>query len=594
LAVAVISPLFLLRQPIEASIKSEPTKGIQREYVGRPDGRAVIELSEWNSISRIDVVASEKDPNHKRIFIDGDAWTEMVINPPRLPPPLSEPGLVGNSIGYRVRNTPPQSVLVIGVGGGIDVWTALRAGAKQIDAVEINPTTVNVIGQLYRRQNGDLLHRPGVQLYTEEGRSFVRRQVKKYDAITVHGVDTLAASSAGAYVLSENYLYTVEAFVDYISHLTSEGCLSITRWYILRRDGKPGPEAMRLFVVALEALHHLGVQDPRRHVIVGADPSPGWATILVKPTPFTSAERARHEGLAHPGYRVLYPGNATVPNEFQVYAEARAGGQQEDYLNHDPFDISPVTDDDPFFFHSEKYGTYWGSGDYRFHDLIRGNWPSFTLGLLMLAALVAVIVAIVLPLWIRPRIQRPVPRPPGFLWWLLYFSSLGLGFIFIEIALMQRFALLLGHPARSIAVVLATLLLSSGVGSYLGEKTKLRPPSFLLGVATAVLILAYAYPFVIGTLLALPLAAKVTATVALVFPVGLLLGMPFPAGIRRVAEWHNDAVPWMWGCNGGATVLGSILAIILAMSVGFTKVLALASALYLLAWVAMKRAGSQR
>jgi len=544
-----------------------------------PNDQRIIEYSEWNSICRTDVIGTKLSPQ-KRIFIDGDAYTGMEhkgVGEPR-PFDLEKEALVPHKTPY-VLERPRDNVLVIGPGGGHDVWDALRGGARQIDAVEINPSTVHLVTREYREEVHGLFERSGVTLWNEEGRSFVRQQNRRYDIIMINAIDTFAALDAGAYMLAENYLYTVDGILDYINHLTPEGTLCITRWDY-------AGETTRLFTVMLEALYEAGYAEPEHHI--AAQTRASWTAILASPAPFTEQEIAalRSHTEKHSGI-FCFPLRAeecTKPlqRDLNAYAEARAQGSQKQFFDAYYYNVRPVRDDSPFFFHYEKVRNLFqvfhehSPGDY-----VRGHWPSFTLSVLLLLLSVALAVFVFLPLRRRGRGDLP-----NFGLWLLYFCCLGVSFIFVEISLMQRFALLLGHPARSLALVLAALLFFAGLGSYAKERFR-APLGLALAVLCGVLLaVAFAYPHVVNLLLGFPLWVRGIATLALVAPAALFMGMPFPTGIRLVSDRSRDAVPWMWGVNGGATVFGSILAIACAIRIGFTGVLCLASCGYAIALAA--------
>ncbi|MFA6244351.1 MAG: hypothetical protein WC655_25635, partial [Candidatus Hydrogenedentales bacterium] len=267
------------------------------------------------------------------------------------------------------------------------------------------------------------------------------------------------------------------------------------------------------------------------------------------------------------------------------FLEARADGAQDSYFASLEYDISPVYDDSPFFFHFDKPRNLLNViGDQNVGVFIRGHWPSFTLFSLLVFTLVAVAVFMMAPL-----AYRGGKKVRHFKTWLVYFSCLGISFIFIEISLMQRFALLLGHPSRSLALVLAALLISAGIGSQVRHMLKLNLGACFFVLVGFILAAAFVYPYVVGALLGQSLLVRGLATVLLVVPLGFMLGMPFPSGLRRVSEASVEAVPWMWAVNGGTTVLGSILAIVLAIWFSFTVVLAIAAAGYLLAWAVTAR-----
>ena len=341
---------------------------------------------------------------------------------------------------------------------------------------------------------------PGVHEIVEDGRSFVRNTPYRYDVIAMNVVDTLTAMSSGAYVLSETYLYTVDAFMDYISHLKPGGTMCVTRWDY-------SVEGPRLFSVALEALYRLKIPHPGKCILAFAAP---YSTVCVRNTPFAPEEvgAAREQVRRYvesgqpdgPG-RFMHPmadGEAHDEQQTIVHhtAKARAQGRQRAYFKSLPLRVDPVYDDNPFFFNYDKAPILaLLSTENDAPDLIRGHWASLTLYVLLVLATVAVALFMFLPLLRSGRGSLP-----HFPLWLLYFACLGGAFIFVEIALMQRFALLLGHPSRSLALVLAALLFSAGVGSYASGRWSLSLPVVLGLLAAALLGVAFVYPFIISAI----------------------------------------------------------------------------------------------
>jgi spermidine synthase len=581
--VVMIAGMAVFRNALSVGIMPEPTKAEQNLYANlEKDDTKVLEFSEWNTLSRIDVVSTVKHPQGKRIFIDGDAWTGMRVDRPT-PAPRWDPRtdhMITWAMPYLIRANP-ESVLVIGSGGGIDVFNALRARPQHVDAVEINPTTARIVADEYGQTTHGVFDDPRVKLYNEEGRSFVRRSAREYDVIVMNAIDTLTALNVGAYVLSENYLYTVDAMTDYILHLKANGVMSISRW-------GTNPEACRLFVVCLEALYRLGVPEPEKHIIAALDETTGFVGIMTSRSAFSAEDVAAirsHSGqqkarLVYPAAESDHkPGEPQFVGFMNAYAAQRKSGDQEAYLNARPQNLSPVWDDSPFFFHFDRARNMRAVfSETTSADLVRGHWASFTLFTLLALLGLAVVVFMFLPLLSRTRVRIPL-----FGSWLLYFSCLGVSFIFVEIALMQRFALLLGHPSRSLALVLASLLLFAGIGSQLGLVLRINLKAALLLVIVTILAAGFAYPHIVKAVLGWPLWMRGGVTVALVAPLGFFMGMAFPAGIRRVSAHGSASVPWMYAINSGTTVLGSVLAIVIAIWVNFTMVFVLAAAGYLLA-----------
>jgi hypothetical protein len=309
-----------------------------------------------------------------------------------------------------------------------------------------------------------------------------------------------------------------------------------------------------------------------------------WSTLLIKVDGFGPEERGQLDAdLRRFGGELLYPlpreeRKTRVQAVVNEYANARPGDEQAS-LAAVPYDVSPVYDDSPFFFHYDRLRDLWNvENDRNPGELIRGHWVSFTLVWLLVFVAFAVALFIMLPLW-------RMGGDPTFAWapWATYFACIGVSFMFVEISLMQRFALLLGHPSRALALVLGSLLFFAGVGSYTAGYVRPAPQRVLAVLAVGILCAALAYPAVIRAALSWPLWGRAAVTVALVAPLGVLMGMPFPLAIRQLGERTHGGVAWMWGVNGGATVLGSVLAIAIAIGTGFTAVLTLAAAGYLLA-----------
>ncbi len=573
-AVVLLAAHSFYSKAIDRRILPDQTKSFFALYQDLgPDSGREVEFSEWSILARTDVVGT-KNPPHKRIFIDGAACTGMVLNPDDDPPPFNPDteSLIPHKPPYLLHRNYDK-VLVIGSGGGADVWNALRAGANRVDAVEINSTTCKIVQNEYREATNNLFFRPGVTPYNAEGRSFVRSTDVRYDAIIINAIDTFAALNSGAYMLAENYLYTVDAITDYLGRLTPSGVLCITRWDY-------AGETPRLFAIMLEALYQAGYTEPEKHIVSASRDF--WTAVMISPAIFSEEEIAllKTNAVKHGGayYYPLPSAEQFRPfqKDLNAYAEARHAGAQEAFFKAYNYNVRPVYDDSPFFFHYEKaknlLAVFREKG---MADFVRGHWPSFMLALLLLLLSVALFLFIFVPLMVHGRSNMR-----GFARWLVYFCLLGFSFIFVEICLMQRFSLLLGSPARSLAWVLAALLLSAGIGSYLRERLSI-PLEAALGILVALLlVVAFLYPHAVRGLLGYSPWIRQAMTVLLVAPAGFFMGMPFPSGLKLISATSNNAVPWMWGVNGGATVLGSVLAIALAIYFGFTVVLLMAAAGY--------------
>lgn len=545
---------------------------------------SAVEFERWNSFSRVTVSTGEAD--HKWLHIDADAATRMYsgaiaqanFDPPRR---FSESRVA--SVVYALRNEGPA--LIIGPGGGPDVISAVRARVPRVVGVEVNPIIADVIMKgSYVGWNGDLYRRPGVEVVVDDGRSYVRRSEERFSSIQATLVDTWAASAAGAFTLSENNLYTADAFVDYMNHLKPDGVLSMTRWY-----GRPPIEFLRLAGLGREALTRRGVQEAQQaqHFFVVADNR--MATMLLKASPFTAEDVARLDAeAAASGLTVLYrpvgqPGlDGTLATFFQtpvsvIYPQLA-------------FDISPVTDNRPFFFYTVRGQDFLGLLG-KLNGIEKNNLGLAILQLVLIVSVLLAVLLVVLPLFLFRRAALVHDRGPK-LRILGYFLCLGFGFILVELGLMQRFILFLGHPIYALAVVLATLLGSSGVGSALSaslvKKHGVAGSVHRVVRVLAVVLIVYAVGLgsLFDALLGLPLGLRVIVAALLVGVLGVLMGIMLPLGVRAATVHGQDMVAWAWGLNGAASVIGSTLSLIVSMHFGFTATLLLGLAAYLLgAWV---------
>jgi hypothetical protein len=484
------------------------------------------------------------------------------------------------ALAYHLVERPAGfSTLVIGPGGGRDLLSALVFGARHVDGVEINPIIArDVMSDRFREYSGGVYADPRVSIHVDDGRSFVRRSGAKYDVIQASLVDTWAATAAGAYTLTENSLYTTEAFGEYLDHLSDDGYLTITRWVF---DG------VRLVSLAQEACAERGLDAARHIAVVRFD---RVATFLLKKTPFSATDSQRLVALAGElGFTVLYvPGHAGTPSHEDPAEMQRTGTSADDYralilapdrdrfIADYPLDITPTTDDRPFFFHTTRLRNQLDVAFGR--SMLFGNGLSALMTLMGISALL-VVLFILGPLALSARPASGWGR------WLIYFGALGAGFMLLEVALLQRFVLLLGHPVYSLTVTLFSLLLGTGLGSFLSRRVaadRVRPVAIqtLVAAAGVALLSAVALPLIIDRAIAWPLLLRVLVAAAVLVPTGVLLGIPLPAGMRLVAARRPEIIPWAWGMNGAFSVVGATVAVFVAMNWGFSNTLSLAALVY--------------
>jgi hypothetical protein len=553
--------------------------------------RKGVQFEKWNSFSQITVTDSGT-PDAKWIFIDADAATRMwsgkvVHGDMKAPLKLAEVRVA--ALVYALRHQGPA--LIIGPGGGTDVISALRAGVPRVVGVEVNPIIADdIMRDAFDDWNGDLYRDPRVEIHVDEGRSFIRRSDERYSSIQATLVDTWAASSSGAFTLSENNLYTVEAFEEFIDHLQDDGSLAVTRWW----EASNPSQFVRLVALGRAALEHRGVHDAWRHVIlVATSEAKARATLLLSRAPFTEADVAAVTAQAHQdGLRVLFtPTEQPSAMEDPVLGAFLRADSASTFLARLPYDATPTTDDHPFFFYSLRGGELpdlLGKMD----KLEINNLGLAILLLLLLVSTALTLVFVILPLLLFRREALRENRGPKARV-LGYFLALGLGFIMVEIGFMQRFVLFLGHPIYALAVVLATLLAASGTGSALSGALDRRfgPRGLARRAIIALAILMTIYALGLGplfhVLLGWPLPARIALAAVLVALPGLLMGSLLPTGIRTANAIGPEVVPWAWGLNGATSVVGSILAILISMNSSFTVTLLVGVGAYGLALLAL-------
>ena len=424
----------------------------------------------------------------------------------------------------------------------------------------------------------------------EDGRSFVRRSTDKYQVLQATLVDTWASTAAGAFALSENNLYTTDAFRDYLSHLTDDGLVAITRWGF-----EPPRESLRLISLAMEALSQLGESNPAMHVIVGREgTSQGWGakdTVLISRKPFTPGDVARVRAVIEEAHMTaVYLPGVEAHNQFYDLLHSP---NPEEYERHYPFDISPVTDNRPFFFYTVQPRDLWNfittasheSADYRSNN----QAVPLLFGLMAVSLVATGIIVIAPPLVLGTRL----PRHPGVRAFLMYFLFVGAGYILIEVGLIQKFVLFLGHPVYALAVVIFSMLVSSGLGSYWSHRILGKHEGRLIKALGSVALLSAALALILSWLLSslvwLPLGLKAALTVVLIAPLGFAMGMPFPTALARLEEWHAPSVRWAWSLNAASSVLGSVGALICAIYLGLVQTLIIGGIFYLAALAVIAR-----
>ena len=403
-------------------------------------------------------------------------------------------------------------------------------------------------------------------------------------------MDTWASTAAGAFALSENNLYTTDAFRDYLSHLTDDGMVAFTRWGF-----DPPRESLRLVSLAMEALGQLGETEPWRHVIVGREGSvKGWGardTVLISRKPFSAGGyRARPRGLRpRPTWR---PSTCPGPASATSSPICCAAPTPKSTSATTPSTSRPVTDNRPFFFYTVQPRDLWtfvttashDTADYKVNKAV-----PLLFGLMGISLVATALILLLPPLVLGTRL----PRQPGVRGFLLYFLFIGAGYILIEVGLIQKFVLFLGHPTYALTVVIFSMLVSSGLGSFFSRRLLGKSEGAADQGAGAVALLAAPLALLTSSLLTslvgLPLAVKIAITVVLIAPLGFVMGMPFPTGLQRLEEWHAPSVRWAWSLNAASSVLGSVGALVCAIYLGLIQTLIIGGMFYLAALAVVAR-----
>ncbi len=518
------------------------------------------------------LAATSEPPAQLAVFTDGDSMTALTADDGRRDS-LAWLDETTSALPYHLIRRP--RVLVLGAGGGAEVQQALYHDAREIDAVELNPKML----ELLRKS----LDEPGVHLHQGEARGFVRNDRDHYDLIQIAPLDSYGGSGAGVQAVAESFVYTVEALTDYYLRLSRGGYLALTRW-----EKQPPREGLKLFATAVETLRALGLDPGHQLALIR-----GWqtSTLLVKKGALTAADLDRLRAFCESrGFDpAWFPGidadevnrHHRVPRPWLYEgAIAMLGDDAEHFLVNYKFRIAPATDDRPYFFHFFRWPLLAELMSLRG----QGGLTLLDTGYLVLVGTLALAVPmslllIVAPLAVLARQQRYGARIRSG----IYFLCLGLAFLFVEIACMQRYGLFIGQPLFAAVAILAGFLTFAGAGSFVASRVRNRGHTLKWAVAGIVVLLLL-------QTLALPpppgivesTAGRVILALALIAPLAFLMGMPFPLGLSRLAAESPAFIPWAWGINGCASVLSALLAALLAVHLGYGAVLSMAAGLYAL------------
>jgi spermidine synthase len=544
---------------------------------GQEESAALFER--WNSYSRIKITG---DPQGSRLAlkIDGSAAT-AIRRFDGDPTPHGDLKNQGAAVIHALR--PGASVAIIGVGGGQEMLMAHLFDQKPVVGIEMNADTVDALTREYGAFSGHLDRLPGFRLVNDEARSYLARSDQRFDIIMATMIDTWAATAAGAFVLTENSLYTVEAWRTFLEHLKPRGILSFTRWY----TGVIPGEMYRLMSLATEALKAEGAAEPFRHIAILKDNLAGTIVVGKEPLSEDDLDTLEAQDKEKPYVLVHSPRGSTDP----VFEQIARTGSATEALAGLPLDISAPTDDRPFFFNMVRFSLIPDSQLWSVaaRSTVTANLEAVSiLATLMLVVAGFVLLLIVGPLLLTIRRVDFSGAAPL----LTYFAAIGLAFMLVEISQLQRLTIFLGHPTYGLSVVLFSLLLSSGIGSFstaaidtaAPRKASLRRLGLLLVVLSA---FGAATPVVLHALRGASMPLRIAVAVLLLFPMGFFMGMAFPIGMKFAARRSETLTPWLWGVNGATSVFASVMAVAIALAAGITTTFWVGTACYVVAVLAL-------
>jgi hypothetical protein len=555
------------------------------------------EYSRWSPIFRVDV--QDVGPGSKLVYHDGLVGSRLSEWDGKVADLENFDGDI-RSFPFAATGPDHDDVMIIGAAGGHEILTSLFYRSKHIDAIELNPVTHGMVTGRYADYTGHLADQPGVNYVLDDGRSYLERTDRKYNLVWYPAPDSYAAANAassGAFVLSESYLYTKQAVKESLDHLQPGGILA-TQFGEVDYTNKPNRTA-RYASTVRKALDEMGIEDAASHIMVITTPSdlpPATiSTILVKKQPFTPADVARitRQMGSVEGSQVRHepgrPSDQGVVDQIITLPDDQLDAFYDSYR----FDVRAISDDGPFFWHFARFKDVVRDFDQKTDSLDPESGTGERVLLLLFGiAIVFALVFLLLPFVTIRKVWATLPRKGTS---ALYFAALGFGFIFFEITLIQKLTLFLGYPTYSLTVTLASILVFTGIGALLSDR--LAPSSWRASFPLLAALVALTFLYLVGlpaatdALFQLPLGARVALAFVFLAPLGVCLGMFMPLGlgaVSRLTSHSREYVAWGWAVNGFASVVGSVLTTLLAMSFGFAMVLLFALAAYVVAIVALR------
>jgi hypothetical protein len=569
-------------------------------------------VERWNSFSRV-VVYEDDESNLRspqywgpspfapmdrisqyRMNIDGDAAT--YIRKFGSKQDIDHLRYDVTNIAYYVSRRGP--VAIIGVGGGRDVQCALLFGQEHVVGIEINPIFIDLLKNEFRTFAG-IADRSDVTLVTAEARDYLSRKPEKYSLIQMSLIDTWAATGAGAFSLSENSLYTVEAWHIFLERLRDNGIFTVSRWHSPEHIGETG----RVVSLAVTTLLDHGVETPSGHIALIT--AGKISTLLMSRQPFSREDVYKLANVCDEmGFAIiLMPGRSSADRLLGSMVSSRSRSELSAVIAEADFNYSPPSNETPYFFNMLRLSKIGVALKETNVGVARGNLiATFTLLGLLGTLFIVAIATVIFPLMFRKRRVIDIPVRKQTLWaGAVYFSLIGAGFMLTEIALVQRLTVLLSHPMYALGILLFSLIASTGVGSLLSDKLPLtrKPWAYIYPIITAGCLVGLKYLLreILVSMIGSTVLMKIIVSIAMIFPMGILMGLFFPVGMRLAKSVSADETPWYWALNGIFGVLCSALAVFISIYIGVSMNFNIAAVCYgavIIAQIGLQKANMAR
>lgn len=569
---------LLILAPVNASTRLGIRPYYEKRWVGRAKIASVVER--WNSHSKVAILPMvEAIPQYwgpspvaptpliRQHYMDIDGEAGTTVRQFNSLQDIDHLRYDITAMAYYLR--PTGGACIIGVGGGKDLQTALLFGHERVTGVEVNRIFIDLLQTRFRDFAG-LANTPKVNLVVDEARSYLSQTPATYSVLQMSLIDTWAATGAGAFSLSENTLYTTEAWVTFWNRLNDQGIFTVSRWHNPQDIGETG----RILSLSMAMLLKVRVAQPSQHIAVVT--TDNISTLLISKRPFTESELQQLQSTCQNlKFKLsIAPGVQSNLNILNQIVAARSVSELASIVESAPLNYSPPTDENPYFFNMLRLRNLTQSLDS--NGVIKGNMiATLTLLVLILSLSVLTVITIVLPLLVRRNTGNDGTSASQVRWaGMLFFSLIGAGFMLVEIALIQKLSVILGHPIYGLGVLLFTIILSTGAGSLLSERLPIdrSPWIYIFPILTAggIFLTQFLLQRGTATLIIAPLSYRIGASVLLIFPLGLLMGFFFPTGMKLAQQHEAEATPWYWALNGIFGLLSSAIAVFLSIYFGIS------------------------